>query len=73
MIADQCTDRTAEVSRQAGAIVYQPFNKVQVGKGICASITLFRRIFEDQGEQAYEGFFVFDARTIWLTRSLCGK
>lgn len=60
VIADNCTDRTAEVSRQAGAIVYERFNKVQVGKGYALDY-LFHRIFEDQGEQAYEGFFVFDA------------
>ena len=33
---------------------------MQVGKGYALDY-LFRRIFEDQGEQAYEGFFVFDA------------
>ena len=32
-IADNCTDDTAQVARGAGAIVYERFNKVQVGKG----------------------------------------
>ena len=31
VVADNCTDNTAEVARSAGAIVYERFNKVQVG------------------------------------------
>ena len=60
VIADNCTDDTAAVSRRAGAIVYERFNKVQVGKGYALDY-LFRHIFEDCGEQTYDGFFVFDA------------
>lgn len=60
VIADNCTDCTAEVSRKAGAIVYERFNKMQVGKGYALDY-LFHRIFEDLGEQTYDGFFVFDA------------
>lgn len=60
VIADNCTDRTADVSRAAGAAVYERFNKVQVGKGYALD-HLFHRIFEDKGEQYYDGFFVFDA------------
>ncbi|MEE1049427.1 MAG: glycosyltransferase family 2 protein, partial [Clostridia bacterium] len=33
VIADNCTDNTAEVAREAGAIVYERFNKELVGKG----------------------------------------
>lgn len=60
VIADNCTDNTAEVSRQAGAIVYERFNKVQVGKGYALDY-LFHHIFDDYGEATYDGFFVFDA------------
>ena len=60
VVADNCTDGTAAVSREAGAIVYERFNNVQVGKGY-AMDWLFKRIFEDKGEQTYDGFFVFDA------------
>ena len=60
VIADNCTDNTAEVARKAGAIVYERFNKVQVGKGYALDY-LFHHIFEDYGETAYDGFFVFDA------------
>ena len=31
VVADNCTDGTAAVAREAGAIVYERFNKVQVG------------------------------------------
>ena len=33
VVADNCTDATAKVSREAGAIVYERFNQLQVGKG----------------------------------------
>ena len=60
VIADNCTDSTADVSRKAGAIVYERFNKVQVGNGYALDY-LFHHIFEDYGEKTYDGFFVFDA------------
>ena len=63
VIADNCTDNTAQISRKAGAYVYERFNKVQVGKGYALEY-LFRHIFEDKGETAYDGFFVFDADNI---------
>lgn len=63
VIADNCTDRTAAVARRAGAIVYQRFNKVQVGKGYALDY-LFHRIFEDYGETAYDAFIIFDADNI---------
>ena len=63
VIADNCTDNTAEVARNAGAIVYERFNKVQVGKGYALDY-LFNRIFEEKGDHAYDAFFVFDADNI---------
>lgn len=60
VVADNCTDGTAVAARQAGAIVYERFNKVQVGKGY-AMDWLFHRIFADKGEQTYDAFLVFDA------------
>lgn len=33
VVADNCTDQTATIARDAGATVYERFSKVQVGKG----------------------------------------
>ncbi len=35
VIADNCTDNTAEISRMNGAIVYERFDNQLVGKRIC--------------------------------------
>ena len=43
--------------------MYERFNKVQVGKGYALDY-LFKHIFEEQGEDAYDAFFVFDADNI---------
>lgn len=63
VIADNCTDNTAKIARNAGAYVYERFNKVQVGKGYALEY-LFHHIFEDKGEMTYDGFFVFDADNV---------
>lgn len=60
VVADNCTDRTAAVARAAGATVYERFNKRQVGKGYALN-HLIHCIFDERGEQTYDGFFVFDA------------
>lgn len=33
VVADNCTDGTADVARRAGAIVYERFDRIRVGKG----------------------------------------
>lgn len=61
VIADNCTDNTAEVSRKAGAYhVIERFNKVEVGKGYALdyALNLIKTEFPDN---KYDGFFVFDA------------
>lgn len=60
VVADNCTDNTAQVARDAGAIVYERENKVQVGKGYALDF-LFKKILSDHQEAGYEAFFVFDA------------
>mgnify|MGYP000848445326 CR=1 FL=1 len=34
VVADNCTDNTAQIARQLGAVVYERFNKEQVGKAM---------------------------------------
>ena len=63
VVADNCTDHTAEIARQAGAVVYERFNKEQVGKGYALD-WLLKNIAKDYGEDAFDGYFVFDADNI---------
>lgn len=60
VVADNCTDDTADCARAAGAIVYERWNKQQVGKGYAMDF-LLKQIELDHGQNGYEGFFVFDA------------
>lgn len=63
LVADNCTDNTAEVGRQNGAIVYERFNKQEIGKGYALNY-LLHKIDEDFGENAFDAFVVFDADNI---------
>ena len=63
VIADNCTDNTAEIAREAGAIVYERFNKEQVGKGYALD-WMFNIIRTDYAEKAYEAYIIFDADNI---------
>jgi len=60
VIADNCTDNTADIARNAGAVVYERFNKNQIGKGYALD-HLFTKIFEAYPQDKFDGFFVFDA------------
>lgn len=60
VVADNCTDETARMAREAGAVVYERFNKSEVGKGYALDY-LLTRIGEEYQKDAFDGFFVFDA------------
>lgn len=60
VVADNCTDDTAEISRNAGAVVYERFNKTEIGKGYALDF-LLKRIAADFGESTFDGYLVFDA------------
>ena len=60
VVADNCTDNTADAAREAGAIVYRRSDRVHVGKGYALHF-LRTRIREERGDQYYDGYFVFDA------------
>ena len=63
VVADNCTDDTAKIAREAGAIVYERFNRQRVGKGYALEY-LFHRVEEDYGIEAYDGYFIIDADNI---------
>lgn len=58
VIADNCTDRTAQVARAAGAIVFERFNDTQRGKGY-AMEWMFAQLFEL--DKSYDAVTIFDA------------
>lgn len=60
VVADNCTDKTAEVARNRGAVCYERFDNEHKTKGFALQF-LFDRIEEDYGRQSFEGYFVFDA------------
>lgn len=60
VVADNCTDNTAKVSKEAGAIVYERFNTTLVGKGFALN-EVIHHIWETVGQGVYQGYFVFDA------------
>ncbi len=61
VIADNCTDNTAEIAKKAGAIVYQRFDPTKKTKGYALNWFLQQKIKEDAD---YDAFFVFDADNI---------
>ena len=61
VIADNCTDNTAKIAREAGAIVYERFDSTKKTKGYALDWFLQQKIKEDA---PYDAFFVFDADNI---------
>ena len=61
VIADNCTDNTAEVARNAGAIVLERFDPAHKTKGYALQWFLKQKIEENAD---YDAFFVFDADNI---------
>ena len=61
VIADNCTDNTAKVAKEAGAIVYKRFDETKKTKGYALNWFLQQKIEENA---PYDAFFVFDADNI---------
>ena len=61
VIADNCTDNTADVARKAGAIVYERFDETKKTKGYAMQWFLKQKIDENAD---YDAFCVFDADNV---------
>lgn len=61
VIADNCTDDTAKVAKEAGAIVYKRFDETRKTKGYALQWFLNQKVEEDA---SYDAFCVFDADNI---------
>ena len=59
VVADNCTDGTADTARAAGAVVYERLDPLHRGKGYAMDY-LFHRL-KESGRDNYDGYFVFDA------------
>ncbi|WP_374049912.1 MULTISPECIES: glycosyltransferase family 2 protein [unclassified Sedimentibacter] len=58
VVADNCTDNTAEVAKNSGATVFERFNRQLVGKGYALDYA-FKRILNS--DEKYDAYFIFDA------------
>ena len=64
VVADNCTDDSAQIAREHGAICYERFNNMLVGKGYALDYC-FNKIVEQFGDYtAYDGYFIFDADNV---------
>lgn len=60
VVADNCTDSTADTARSYGAICYERFDTTKKTKGFALQY-LVKCIDRDYGIDNYEGYFIFDA------------
>ncbi len=60
VIADNCTDGTAEAAKQRGAVVYERENRREVGKGY-ALAALWDHLRTDGLYEKYDAFLILDA------------
>lgn len=63
VVADNCTDNTAEIAREHGAVVYERFNKELIGKGYALNY-LLENIANDFRDDPCDAYIVFDADNI---------
>ncbi|MBQ8639937.1 MAG: glycosyltransferase family 2 protein [Lachnospiraceae bacterium] len=60
VVADNCTDNTAEIARSCGAVCYERFHPSKKTKGYALQY-LFEQIRRDYGIEAFEGYLILDA------------
>lgn len=60
VVADNCTDNTADLARKEGVVCYERFDKEHRTKGYALQF-LVERIREEYGIESFDGYFIFDA------------
>ncbi len=60
VVADNCTDRTADVARSKGCVCYERHDTEHATKGYALQY-LFRQIEKDYSISSFEGYFIFDS------------
>ena len=65
VVADNCTDQTAEVACSGGARVFCRFNKKEIGKGYALNF-LLQQIDSNEGLDIYDAFLIFDADNLLM-------
>lgn len=70
MVADACTDNTAQLAREAGAIVYERNDLARKGKSWVMDFG-FDRILNEYPD-TFEGYFIFDADNV-ISRDYVSK
>ena len=65
VVADNCTDQTAEVARKGGARVFCRSSKTQIGKGYALNF-LLNRIDLTEGLDSFDAFLIFDADNLLM-------
>lgn len=63
LVADNCTDNTADIAREHGAVVYERFNQIEKGKGYAIDY-LIKCIERDYGDDFCDAYVVFDADNV---------
>lgn len=61
VVADNCTDKTAQIARDSGAEVFERFNDTEKGKGFALE-WMFDKIYNM--ERKYDSIVIFDADNI---------
>ena len=60
VVADNCTDNTAKIARENGAICYERYDTKRCTKGYALQF-LVEQIKRDFGIFSFDGYFIFDA------------
>lgn len=58
VVADNCNDNTVQIAESCGAIVFERFDSIRVGKGYALNFLLGRI------EEKYDAYLVFDADNV---------